>query len=284
MNLIWSDNLQDHCLVFVALCRHKRGLFGLFWTADAGNKRRCNLATGWCRTIGGLKKKKKWQNWQWMIITNSVCACVCPIGLALPTCLFCRCHDDSYHTRPTPYGCYSNVPLFLFGWCRWARCICQLVRTGGLWEWLCFCVCVCVSVSEKIQTKNTEPSGHRTNQKNTVDCTAELWVLQESDETIDSSWPASTSVQPVSIMRPRQRKSMTVTVLRNRPVVNYLHLDIRPVCTWTTTQDSLFLLKWHKNKRDSLFWMWSIGAFGFHSTSSLKMCCALRSFCVSGFL
>lgn len=34
-----------------------------------------------------------------------------PIRLALPTCLFCCCHDNAHYARPPPYGCYGNIPF-----------------------------------------------------------------------------------------------------------------------------------------------------------------------------
>lgn len=67
------------------------------------------------------------------------------LGLALPTCLFCCSHDSQCHARPTPLGCYSNVPFF------WLVAVNQVYLPAGNDRWMVGAsVCVCVSVSEQI--------------------------------------------------------------------------------------------------------------------------------------
>lgn len=70
-----------------------------------------------------------------------VCVCVCMVyrtGTAHLSSLLLP-WQSLHCTKPTPYGCYGNVPPF-FWLFPWARCICQLVTTGGWWEWVCMCV------------------------------------------------------------------------------------------------------------------------------------------------
>lgn len=81
-----------------------------------------------------------------------ICMCMCvsgpswPIRLALPTCLFCCYHDNANRAKPTPYGCYGNIPFF------WLMPVSQVYLPAGNDRWMVGVLCV-VSVLEQINQK-----------------------------------------------------------------------------------------------------------------------------------